>query len=129
MPSKPIQMILARQLASSLATPIFLMDAEGTLIYFNEAAEILFNQRFEETGEITANEYAKLVEVTDEDRKPIPYEQWPTRVARIHRRAVSRTIWTRNRNADWRHLQVTIIPILGEGDALHGVMNIFWELS
>jgi len=128
MPSKPIQMILARQLASSLATPIFLMDAEGTVIYFNEGAEILLNERFEETGEIPADEYAKLVEVTDEARKPIPPEKWPTRVARTQRQPVSRTIWTRNRNSEWRHLQVTVIPIVGEGGALHGVMNIFWEL-
>jgi PAS domain-containing protein len=128
MPSKPIQMILARQLASSLATPIFLMDAEGTVIYFNEGAEILLNERFEETGEIPADEYAKLVEVTDETRRPIPPEKWPTRVARTQRQPVSRTIWTRNRNSEWRHLQVTVIPIVGEGGALHGVMNIFWEL-
>ena len=128
MPSKPIQMILARQLASSLATPIFLMDAEGTVIYFNEGAEILLNERFEETGEIPADEYAKLVEVTDETRRPIPPEKWPTRVARMQRQPVSRTIWTRNRNSEWRHLQVTVIPIVGEGGALHGVMNIFWEL-
>ena len=128
MPSKPIQMILARQLASSLATPIFLMDAEGTVIYFNEGAEILLNQRFEETGEIPADEYAKLVEVTDETREPIPPERWPTRVARMQRQPVSRAIWTRNRNGELRHLQVTVIPIVGEGDTLHGVMNIFWEL-
>ncbi|HTQ01518.1 MAG TPA: hypothetical protein VMN56_19535 [Casimicrobiaceae bacterium] len=128
MPTKPIQMILARQLASSLATPIFLMDAEGTLIYFNEGAEILLNQRFEETGEIPADEYAKMVEVADEHRNPVPPERWPTRVARLQRQPVSQTIWTRSRNGQWRHLQVTIIPIVGEGDAMHGVMNIFWEL-
>ena len=35
-PSKSIQIILARQLASSIATPVLLLDAEGTLIYYND---------------------------------------------------------------------------------------------
>ena len=33
MPQKPIELILMRQLASSLATPIFLVDADGTLVF------------------------------------------------------------------------------------------------
>ena len=52
--SKPIQIILARQLASCVATPILLVDAVGTLIYYNEPAEAIFHQRFDETGEIPA---------------------------------------------------------------------------
>lgn len=32
-------MILARDLTSRLATPAFVVDADGTLAYFNEAAE------------------------------------------------------------------------------------------
>jgi PAS domain-containing protein len=48
--SKPIQIILARQLASCIAAPILLVDAEGTLVFYNEAAEEIFNQRFDETG-------------------------------------------------------------------------------
>ena len=40
-------MILARQLASSLAMPILLVDTDGTLIYYNEPAEAILDQRFE----------------------------------------------------------------------------------
>ena len=42
---KPIQIILARQLASSLDMPILLVDTLGTLIYYNEPAEAILGQR------------------------------------------------------------------------------------
>ena len=34
---KPLELILARNLLSSISTPAFLVDAEGTLVFFNEA--------------------------------------------------------------------------------------------
>src|SRR5205814_6233821 len=102
---KRIQGILARQLASSLSRPILLVDAEGTLIFYNEPAEAILNQRFEETGEIPSDEWNRLVAVADEDRNPVQPENWPMRVARLQRRPVSRTIWTRSGDSGWRHLQ------------------------
>jgi len=126
--SKAIQIILARQLASCVAMPILLVDAEGTLIFYNEPAEAILNQRFEETGEIPSDEWNRLVAASDESRHPIPPENWPMRVARLQRRPVSRAIWLRIRDGAWRHLQVTAFPLVGEGDHLLGVMNIFWEI-
>lgn len=35
MPQKAIELILTRQLASYLAMPIFLVDAAGTLVFYN----------------------------------------------------------------------------------------------
>jgi PAS domain-containing protein len=126
--SKAIQIILARQLASCVAMPILLVDAEGTLIFYNEPAEAILNQRFEETGEIPSDEWNRLVAVEDEDRHPILPENWPMRVARLQRRPVARTIWLRRGNSEWRHLQVTAFPLVGEGEHMLGVMNIFWEI-
>ena len=126
--SKSIEIILARQLASCVAMPILLVDAQGTLIFYNEPAEAILNQRFEETGEIPADEWNRLIAVADEDRNPILPEDWPMRVARLQRRPVSRTIWTRSGGSEWRHLQVTAFPLVGEGNHMLGVMNIFWEI-
>jgi PAS domain-containing protein len=126
--SKVIQMILARQLASCVAMPILLVDAEGTLIFYNEPAEVLLNQRFEETGEIPAAEWNRLVTVADEDRNPVLPEDRPMRAALLQRRPISRTIWTRSGDSEWRHLQVTAFPLVGERGHLVGVMNIFWEI-
>jgi PAS domain-containing protein len=126
--SKAIQIILARQLASCVAMPILLVDAEGTLIFYNEPAEAILNQRFEETGEIPADEWRELFAVEDEDRRPVLPEDRPMTSALLQRRPISRTIWTRSGDSEWRHLQVTAFPLVGERGQLHGVMNIFWEI-
>ena len=93
--AKAIQIILARQLASCVAMPILLVDADGTLIFYNEPAEAILNHRFEETGEIPSDEWNTFVTVVGEDRKPILPEDRPMRVARLERKPVSRPIWMR----------------------------------
>src|SRR5712692_10134047 len=55
--AKSLPLILARELASNLATPMFLIDAKGTLVFFNEAAELLIGRTFAELGEISALEF------------------------------------------------------------------------
>jgi PAS domain-containing protein len=126
--SKAIQIILARQLASCVAMPILLVDAEGTLIFYNEPAEAILNQRFEETGEIPADEWNALVSVTDEDRNPVAADARPMRAALLERRPVSCAIWTRSRDGPWRHVQVTAFPLVGERGQLLGAISIFWEI-
>ena len=126
---KSIQMILARQLASCVATPILLVDAEGTLIFYNEPAEEILNQRFEETGEIPADEWNRLVVVTDDDRRPLPPDERPMRAALLSRQPVSRRMWSQHVGGPWRQIQATALPLVGEGDKLLGVMNIFWVVE
>ena len=41
-------LILARDFASRLATAVFLVDADGTVVYYNEAAERLLGTKFVE---------------------------------------------------------------------------------
>ena len=45
MSQKAIELILMRQLASSLAMPIFLVDPSGNLVFYNEPAEQLLGSR------------------------------------------------------------------------------------
>ena len=57
MPQKPIELILARNLMSSLSTPAFLVDEGGILIFYNEAAGSLLGRRFEELGKVGPEEW------------------------------------------------------------------------
>ena len=43
---RSLLLIMARDFASRLATAVFLVDPEGTLVYFNEAAERVLGQAF-----------------------------------------------------------------------------------
>lgn len=129
MPSpKPIQVILARQLASSLATPILLLDTEGRLIYYNEPAEVILGQRFDETGEIAADAWSRLFAVEDEERRPIAQADRPMMLALSERRPFSRTVWMRCEHREWRHLGITAFPLIGEASQFLGAKMIFWEV-
>ncbi len=112
--SKSIQIILARQLASSLAMPILLVDTEGTLIYYNEPAEVILDQRFDETGEMPGAEWPRRFALADEERKPIAAEDRPMRRALSERRPISRVVWMRCGNREWRHVHITAFPLIGE---------------
>ena len=125
---KPIQIILARQLASSLATPILIVDTEGTLVFYNEAAETILDQRFDETGEVSADEWTGRFAVADEARNPIAQEDRPMMMALSERKPVSRTLWMRCGHREWRHMNITAFPLIGDGGQFLGAQMIFWEV-
>ena len=66
-----LQLILARELASNLATPMFLIDAQGILVFYNEAAEVLIGKPFAELGEMDALEWGALLQMTETDGTPV----------------------------------------------------------
>ena len=125
---KPIQLILARQLASTLAMPILIVDTDGTLIFFNEPAEVILGQRFQETGEIAADTWSKLFAIEDEERKAIAQEDRPTMLALSEKRPVSRTVWMQCGYREWRHVNITAFPLIGEAKQFLGAQMIFWEV-
>ena len=59
MAQKEIEVILARQLAEYLTLPIFIVDPNGDLLYYNEPAEEILGSRFGETGPIAATQPAR----------------------------------------------------------------------
>src|SRR5262245_22935189 len=95
MAQREIEMILIRQLASYLAMPMFIVDADGTLVFYNEPAEVLLGKRFDETGEMPAAEWTTVWVPSDEDGNPIPPVDVPLSVAFKERRPVYRRLWIR----------------------------------
>ncbi len=124
---KPIQIILARQLASSLEMPILLIDTAGTLVYYNEAAEAILGQHYDETGEMSEEEWSALFAAEDDARNPIPPESRPIMLVLSERRPITRSMWLRCGNGEWRYLNITVYPLIGEGGQLLGAQMIFWE--
>src|SRR4051812_8675254 len=60
MAQRDIGLILMRQLADGLAVPVLLADENGDLLFFNEAAERLLGQRFDDVGELPLAERRAL---------------------------------------------------------------------
>ena len=53
-PQRHLALILARELASQLATAAFIADATGGLVFFNEPAEEILGRTFAEAGPMPA---------------------------------------------------------------------------
>ena len=108
--------------------PILIVDTLGTLIYFNEPAEAILSQHFDETGEMPADEWTTLFALADEDRIPIAQEDRPLMLALSERKPVARTLWMRCGDKEWRHVNITAYPLIGEGAQFLGATMIFWEV-
>jgi len=127
MSQKPIELILMRQLASSLAMPIFLVDSAGNLVFYNEAAEALLGRRFEETGEMALGEWSTLFTPTAEDGTPLPSDTLPLSVVLEKRRPAHRVFWIRGLDGIRRKIEATAFPLEGQSGRHLGAVAVFWE--
>ena len=127
MSQKPIELILMRQLASTLAVPIFLVDARGTLAFYNEPAERVLGMRFEETGEMPAKEWTTLWELAEVDGGPLVPERSPLWIAVVERRPVRGEYWIRGLDGARRRIEVTAFPLMRLTDQVLGAVALFWE--
>jgi PAS domain-containing protein len=126
MPQYEIEIILFRQLASSLAMPIFIVDPDGTLIFYNEPAEEILGRRFEETGELDTKEWSSIFSPTDEQGRPLPRESLPLAIALERHRPAHVRLWIRGLDQVPRHIEVTALPLIGQSQRFLGAAAIFW---
>jgi PAS domain-containing protein len=128
-PQKNLVLILARQFASKLATPMFVSDAEGNLVFFNEPAETVLGRTFAEAGEMRADAWASLFHVEDLDGNPIPLEAMPAGVAFVRREPAHGIIRIVGLDGVRRTISVTGVPLFAHREEFVGVVALFWELD
>src|SRR5438270_1634198 len=119
-PQRNLILILARDLASRLATPVFVVDHEGTLLYFNEAAEPVLGQSYAEAGEMRGEEWAKMFSPRDDDGTPIPLEELPLGIATLEHRPAHRSISIHAADGVERRLAITAFPLFAHRDEFVG---------
>ena len=124
---RPIPLILARELAANLATPMFLIDAEGTLAYYNEAAELMLGKTYAEVGAISANEFGTMLALADPDGTPIRRRDTPAGVAFIEREPSHRTLIATALDGQRDLFECTAYPLFGKADEMYGVLTVFWK--
>jgi PAS domain-containing protein len=129
--SEPAQrhliLILARSFSSRLATPVFVVDAGGNVIYFNEAAERLLGQRFVEGHGMSPDEYGKLFQPSDDEGNLLPVAETPLGIAFTHRETAHGKLTLRSADGVLRPIAVTAFPLLAHTEELVGAIAIFWE--
>ena len=127
MSQKPIELILMRQLASSLAMPIFLVDVDGTLAFYNEPAERVLGMRFEETGEMPASEWSSVWAPSEDDGRALGPERLPLLIALAERRPAHGDFWIAGTDGVRRRIEATAFPLIRPPDHVLGAAVLFWE--
>jgi PAS domain-containing protein len=129
MAQQQVEVILARHLAENLALPIFIVDPQGNLIFFNEPAEAVLGLRFGDTGLLPASEWSTMFEPVDEDGKPVAPEQLPLMIAMMHGHPAHKGFWIRGVDKKLRQIELTAFPVIGQSGHLSAAVAIFWEVS
>ena len=127
MSQQEIEVILARHLAEYLAMPIFIVNPNVDLIYYNEPAEAILGTRYAETGIMPASEWTADFHPIDAEGKPIPPQELPLMIAITQRHPAHRLFWIRGGDGNLRGIEVTALPLIGQADRFLGGIAIFWE--
>jgi PAS domain-containing protein len=125
---KPLELILARNLLSSVATPALLVGDDGELLFFNEAAAAMLGRRFEELGGMSREDWITEFGPFGTDELPIPYDEIPATQALRHNRPFHGTYRICVAGGVRQDVAASAIPIVGQHGA-SGAIVIFWPLD
>jgi PAS domain-containing protein len=129
MPQQEIEIILTKQLASYLSVPILIVDPQGDLVFFNECAEPIIGQRFEETGMIRRGEWSKVFQPTNADGLPLRREEQPLFIATQRHRPAYQRSWIRGLDGVNRQIEGIAFPLRGLSGRILGAVGVFWEVE
>jgi PAS domain-containing protein len=124
---KPLALILARELASQLATATFIADARGELVFYNEQAEEILGQTFAEAGSLPAETWTTTFNLENVDGTPMALEHMPAGIALVERRPAHGKLRMTGLDGKQRLLSVTALPLFSTPTELVGIVALFWE--
>ena len=124
---KNLVLILARELAANLATPAFVVEADGTLVFFNEAGAAVLGQTFGETGELPPGEWGTQWDPRRDDGTPFETADLPLMQALARQRPAHDTMTIEASDGARRSIAVTAVPLFATPDDPVGALAIFWE--
>ncbi len=129
MSQQEIELILARHLAEYLAMPIFIVDPNGDLLFYNEPAEAILGHTYNDTGTMPAEEWSTIFEPVDRHGEPIAPNELPLMIAMIERHPAHKDFWIRGLDGKLRKIEVTAFPLEGQANRFLGAIAIFWEVE
>src|ERR1700759_2981181 len=80
-PEQPLELILARNLISIISLGAMLVDVEGALVFYNDAAAEVLGSRFEEPGRIPWEDWRTEIGPFDHQGSRLPTDNLPVTVA------------------------------------------------
>ena len=126
-PQKHLVLIIARELASQLATATFVADAEGSLVFYNEAAESILGRSFAEAGTMPAGGWTSQFVLEELDGTPMPLDRMPAGIALLEQRPAHGQLWMTGLDGERRLLNITAVPLFASATEFVGMIALFWQ--
>jgi PAS domain-containing protein len=126
-PQKHLALIIARELASQLSTATFVADAEGNLVFYNEAAESILGRSFAEAGTMPAEGWTSQFVLEELDGTPMPLDRMPAGIALLEHRPAHGRLWMTGLDGERRMLNVTAVPLFASATEFVGMLAHFWH--
>ena len=124
---KPLELILARNLLTSLSTPAFLVDGNARLIFYNEAAGALLGRSFEDSGgRMEPSEWTRAFDLGAPDGEPLALEEHPLTTTLREGRPAHAEFTIRSLGGDEHSIEASGFPLVGNGQGESGAMVLFW---
>jgi len=124
---KHLALIIARELASQLATATFVADAEGSLVFYNEAAEAILGRSFAEAGTMPAEGWGAQFVLEELDGTPMPLDRMPAGIALLEQRPAHGQLWMTGLDGERRMLNITAVPLFASASEFVGMIALFWQ--
>jgi PAS domain-containing protein len=125
--AKAVELILLRQLLGRLPLPATLVDAEANVVYFNPATEEMLGYDRADLGEFPLSRLQELLDPRRPDGSVMEVRHMPIAVALHDRRPQQYRMIIHGADGQAHQIVTTAIPLDGQGGALLGAMNFFWE--
>jgi PAS domain-containing protein len=127
---RSLPLILARELAANLATPMFLIDSDGMLVFCNEAAELMLGKPYSEIGAVTANDFGDMLKLENLNGEPLRKRDSPPGIAFMRREPAHNTLVVTTLDGTRKaQFEITAYPLFGRTGDMHGVLTVFWEAA
>ena len=123
---KPLELILARNLLTSISTPALLVDEDVTILFYNEAAAAMLGRSFEEAGQMSAPEWNRAIGPLGDDGEPVDLERTGLTVAVRAGRPAHGRFKIRTAQNPEQPIEAAAFPIVNPDTGSSGAMIMFW---
>ena len=125
MQQRNLVLILARDLADKLASAVFVVDADGRIVYFNQHAEEIMGRTFADVGPADLEQFLESFSPTDMDGHPMKPADLPISIALNEQRPIHKPVRIK-RDEDEVEIGVTALPLFARSQDFVGAAAIFW---
>jgi len=126
MATQPLELILARNLVSAITLAAFLVDPDGRLVFFNDAAGELVGKRFEEVGRLRQEDWSSEFGPFDKFGEMLPTEELPLTLALREGLPAHDRFHMSVRGEELVEVDVSALP-LTTADGFEGAIVVFWR--